>query len=152
MWNEAEFLFIDWQIFSNRLIKKTSVFFLCGFFSFSFLFDLSVSFSLTPRSYQLFWQQMCGNFPPSVVFCEDSWLSISILILKWDIRIGYWNEYQLHTHPDMSVCGYVRFRSWGLSPTRRPPPHFRHWSQGPAVSVWVPGGRGRGSQTSASNM
>lgn len=85
MWNEAEFLFIDWQIFSNRLIKKTSVFFLCSFFSFSFLFDLSVYlFSLTPRSYsQLFWQQMCGNFPPSVVFCEDSWLSISILILKW---------------------------------------------------------------------
>lgn len=85
MWNEAEFLFIDWQIFSNRLIKKTSVFFLCIFFSFSFLFDLSVYlFSLTPRSYsQLFWQQMCGNFPPSVVFCEASWLSISILILKW---------------------------------------------------------------------
>ena len=101
------------------LIKKTSVFLLCIIFSFSFLFDLSgYLFSLTPRSYsQLFWQQMCGNFPPSVIFCEASWLPISILILKWisefDTEMGISCILQFLY---VSVWGYVRFRRLRAQP------------------------------------
>lgn len=72
-------------------------------------------FSLTPRLYcQLFWQEMCRNLPPSVILCETSWLSISILILKW-LSAVYLNS-------DMSVWGHVRFRRLRAQPHKTIPP------------------------------
>ena len=126
-------------------------------------------FSLTPRLYcQLFWQEMCRNLPPSVILCETSWLSISILMLKWVSELD--TEMAISCISILICLSGVMSDSagWGLSPTRRPPTPLSNADRRPRLSlcsssppppppcshVTCPGARWRrqGSQTSASNM